>query len=381
MSDEHANGLHLSDLSIGSFRGIDHLSIRRLGRVTLLAGRNGVGKTTVLEAVRVHAARGRPTVLHELLNKREEFASGLDEDRDPVVFPDYAALFHGRTASRERPITIGPSSGADDVRIEVSIPGDWSPDQRTLFAELPMEADMQAIKVVYRERERLLPWLPDVREPRASWSRRRHAWRMQGRLFDESEWPTIECESLGPGLPGNSRLARFWDSVALTVEEDLSLKALRLTAEGIERVALVGDEEARYGGIGRRVVVKLRDHPRPVPLKSLGDGVTRLFAAGLALVNSRDGFLVIDEAENGIHYSVQPDFWRLVLRAAHQHNVQVLATTHSRDCVKGFARAAADVKEAEGVLVRLERDGDAVRAVEYSEEELETVAEQDIEVR
>ena len=58
MSDEHANGLHLSDLSIGNFRGIDHLSIRGLGRVTLLAGRNGVGKTTVLEAVRVHAARG-----------------------------------------------------------------------------------------------------------------------------------------------------------------------------------------------------------------------------------------------------------------------------------------------------------------------------------
>ena len=381
MSDEHANGLHLSDLSISNFRGIDHLSIRRLGRITLLAGRNGVGKTTVLEAVRVHAARGRPTVLHELLNKREEFASGLDEDRDPVVFPDYAALFHGRTASRERPITIGPSSGADDVRIEVSIPGDWSADQRVLFAELPMEADMQAIRVVFRERERLLPWLPNVREPRPNWSRRRRAWRVQRSLFDESEWPTIECESLGPGLPDNSRLARFWDSVALTVEEDLSLKALRLTAEGIERVALVGDEEARYGGIGRRVVVKLSDHPRPVPLKSLGDGVTRLFAAGLALVNSRDGFLVIDEAENGIHYSVQPDFWRLVLRAAHQHNVQVLATTHSHDCVKGFARAAADIEEAEGVLVRLERDGDAVRAVEYTEEELETVAEQDIEVR
>ena len=34
--------------------GIDRLSIGRLGRVTLLGGRNGVGKTTVIEAVRVH---------------------------------------------------------------------------------------------------------------------------------------------------------------------------------------------------------------------------------------------------------------------------------------------------------------------------------------
>lgn len=382
MSDELENGLHLLDLSIRNFRGIDRLSIGRLGRVTLLAGRNGVGKTTVLEAVRVHAARGRPSVLHELLNRREELVVAFDEDHDPVASPDYAVLFHGRAAARGRPITIGPNSGADDVRIEVSPPSDWSAHQRELFADLSTEADVQAVKVVYRDRVRLLPWLPVVRDPRTGWSRRRNAaLGLQRGLFDEREWPVIDCESLGPGLPGNHKLARFWDSVALTEEEDLALQALRLTGNGIDRVAVVGDDGARYRGIGRRVVVKLRDHPRPVPLKSLGDGVTRLFAAGLALANSRDGFLVVDEAENGIHYSVQRDFWRMVLHAAHRHNVQVLATTHSRDCVNGFARAAAEIDETEGVLVRIEKDGDQVRAVEYTETELEAAAEQDIEVR
>ena len=47
------------------FRGIDQLSIPRLGRVTLLAGKNGVGKTTALEASRVFAARGRFSALPE----------------------------------------------------------------------------------------------------------------------------------------------------------------------------------------------------------------------------------------------------------------------------------------------------------------------------
>ena len=381
MSDERTNGLHLPDLSISNFRGIDRLSIGRLGRVTLLGGRNGVGKTTVLEAVRVHAARGSPSVLYELLDKREEFVSGLDEDHDPVVSPDYAALFHGRIATQERPITIGLNSGTDDLRIELSTSDDWSPDQEELFADLSTGADVHVIKVVYRDKERLLPWLPVVRDPRANLLRRRHARRLQRGLFDEREWTVIECESVGPGLPNNSKLASLWDSVALTEEEDLSLQALCLTDNRIERVAVIGEERAPYRGFGRRVVVKVSDHPRPVPLKSLGDGVTRLFAAGLALANSRNGFLVVDEAENGIHYSVQRDFWRMVLRAAHQHNVQVLATTHSRDCVRGFARAAAETDEAEGVYVRLERDGDQVRAVEYTEEELDTVAEQDIEVR
>ena len=386
MSDEAANGLHLADLSIRNFRGIDRLSIRRLGRVTLLGGRNGAGKTTVLEAVRTYAARGDRNTLNGLLDQREEFVAALDEDHDPVASPDYAALFHGRTAISGCPISIGPTSGADDLRIEVSTPADWSQEQMGMFADLLMELgrqglageiDLQAVKILYRGKERLLPWLALGSGSHAVRSRR----PLQRGLFKEEKWPVVECEALGPGLPTNRQLARYWDSVTLTEEEDLALQALRLTDDAVERVALVGDEDARYRAIGRRVVVKLRDHARPVPLKSLGDGVTRLFAAALALANSRNGFLVVDEAENGIHYSVQRDFWRMILRAAHQYNVQVLATTHSSDSVTGFARAAVESDDALGVYVRLDRDGDHVRAVEYSETELQTVADQGIEVR
>ncbi len=380
MSEEPTSDLHLPDLSISNFRGIDHLSIRRLGRVTLLGGRNGVGKTTVLEAVRAYAARGSLSTLQELLGQREEFVTPLDEDHAGVS-PDYAALFHDRTATPQRPVTIGPNSVADDLRIEVSTPGDWSSEQRALFADLSTEADVRALRVVYRDKVRLLPWLAGVSDSRAGWSRRRYTRSMQPSLFDEGKWQVINCESLGPGLPGNNMLARFWDSVTLTEEEDLALRALRLTGDEIERIAVVADDDARYRVVGRRVVAKLREHARPVPLKSLGDGITRLFAAALALANSKDGFLVVDEAENGIHYSVQRDFWHMILRAAHQYNVQVLATTHSSDCVTGFARAAIESDEALGVYLRLERDDDQVQAVEYTETELATVADQGIEVR
>lgn len=380
MLDEHANDLHLPDLSITGFRGIERLAIARLGRVTLLAGRNGVGKTTVLDAVRAHAARGHPLVLHELLERREEFATALDEDRDPVVVPDYAALFYGRAATEGPSIEIGPANGADTLRIAVAAPGDWPAEQRDLFPDQLADAGVRAVKITYRGKKRLLPSFLSVDDWRAA-SRSRRFRNLQRRLFDDSEWPVVECESLGPGLPSNSKLARFWDKVALTEEEDLSIKALRLIDDRIDRVAPVGDDDRRFRVDGRRMVVKLKDHPRPVPLKSLGDGAARVFAAALALANGRGGFLVVDEVENGIHHSLQPDFWRMVLGAAHQNNVQVLATTHSWDCVKGFAHAATQAHLADGVLVRLERDGEELRAVEYSEEELRTAAEQDIEVR
>ena len=96
---------------------------------------------------------------------------------------------------------------------------------------------------------------------------------------------------------------------------------------------------------------------------------------------ARAGFLLIDEAENGIHHTIQRDFWRMVLLTAHENNVQVFATTHSWDCVAGFAQAAVAAEGVEGALVRLDSDGENIRAVEYSERQLHVAAEQGIEVR
>lgn len=107
----------------------------------------------------------------------------------------------------------------------------------------------------------------------------------------------------------------------------------------------------------------------------------RSFAVALALAKSSGGFLLIDEAENGIHHSIQTRFWNMVLQTAHRNNVQVIATTHSWDCVAGFARAANELEDVEGVLYRIQRNGDRLRAVEYPETELANAAKHRIEVR
>lgn len=164
MSDEPANGLHLPDVSISNFRGIGRLSILRLGRVALLGGRNGVCKTTVLDAVRTYAARGSRSTLHDLLGKREEYVAAVDEGHDAVTSPDFGALFHGRT-------------------------------------DLPEEADVQAIRVVYRGRERLLPWLPVVNAPRANWLRLRYPGNLLVGQVEEEKWPVVDSRTVGSGRP------------------------------------------------------------------------------------------------------------------------------------------------------------------------------------
>lgn len=391
MSEERQdNGLHLPDLSITGFRGIASLTIKRLGRVTLIAGKNSVGKTSVLDAVRVYAARGKYDVLAELLESRQELAVAVNHEpnRQRRFLPDFAALFHGRNVSRNACISIGPNNGADQLRIEEA------PDSKPIsrgeqsFAEYFTQGYRQAFKVVFQCDEQLLPWFLPIEGSAAARTVERHsdgAFLFSWGQLDRANWqPQIGCQPLGPGVLSNEEIVRFWNAIALTDDEDRAIQALRVVfGTDLERVAVVREDEPTDKKHVERVLTKLRGQARPVPFQSLGDGALHLAGTALALANSRDGFLLIDESENGIHHTVQRKYWRMVLKTADENNVQVLATTHSYDCVRGFAQAINECEGVDGALVRLERKDEGLRAIEYSERNIRALAKQPvgIEVR
>ena len=374
--ERHDNRLHLPDLSITGFRGIAALTIARLGRVTLLAGKNSVGKTTVLDAVRVYAARGRPSVLSEVLESHGEVAAGTQSDGSEAIDPHLEALFHGRDASGEAFFSIGPDNGWDQLRVE-AIPITEENRSQFVYPSRFFVAPVRVLKIVFQEKEIIIHWFFSPYTLSTKMAKSRRVYQYGVTPYAEYDLPAaIACQSMGPGPLSNDEIVAFWDVIALTDEEERVINALQpVLGNQVERIGVIGDNSN-----GRRAVAKLQGQAFPVPLESFGDGALRLFGTALALVNSRDGFLLIDEAENGIHHSVQRDFWRMVLKTADENNVQVIATTHSFDCVRGFAQAMAECEGIEGALVRIEREDGRLRAVEYSERNLRALARQSVGV-
>lgn len=400
-------GIHLASLSVSGLRGIDQIEIPRLGRVTLLAGKNGIGKTTILEAIRIYATRAQYGVLDEIVTGRDEFIHGLEEDGVQIVLPDFSALFTGHTISGGVVIEIGPVDGVSSNKLKITA-SNLDSRQESLFLELDPDW-------ITEERERILTvsvqnheWpvalflvngrtrsnglalssseiksqhqyltSPRFRRP----MRFQKNTRLQQSMSRNALPPPVECLFLGPGLLSNEMLSRLWDNVALTDDERYAVEALELIAgRSVERVAMIVNHRTHYRESGPYAMVRFKDQD-PVTLRSLGDGALRAFGFAVALANSRSGFLLIDEVENGIHYSAQHDFWKIVFTLACEKNVQVLATTHSWDCIKGFARASLDYGQSDSALVRLERRHGKLRSVEYSRDQLKTAAEQSIEVR
>jgi hypothetical protein len=157
-------------------------------------------------------------------------------------------------------------------------------------------------------------------------------------------------------LPANglsiTDIGKFWDNVTLSPQENDVLKTLKIIEPDIERVNLIGTQKsARYRE--RIPIIKISTFDDPIPLKSLGEGMNRIFGIALALVNSKGGMLLVDEVESGLHYSVHLEMWRFIFQAAKRLDVQVFATTHSWDCISAFQQASQE-NEEDGLLIRLE---------------------------
>jgi AAA15 family ATPase/GTPase len=114
----------------------------------------------------------------------------------------------------------------------------------------------------------------------------------------------------------------------------------------------------------------------------MGEGMKQMLNLVMAAVTVENGILLVDEIESGLYYDVQADMWRLLMEVAQELNIQIFATTHSWDCVRGFAAALSDTKESEvGKLFRLDWRGELIRAIDYPAEQLKKAVDYGIEVR
>lgn len=88
--------------------------------------------------------------------------------------------------------------------------------------------------------------------------------------------------------------------------------------------------------------LKLKDREKPVLLSSFGEGINRYIAIICAIWASKDGYLFIDEIENGIHYANYPKLWKLIFDISKEANCQIFAATHSKECIEAFNKENKD---------------------------------------
>ncbi len=117
-------------------------------------------------------------------------------------------------------------------------------------------------------------------------------------------------------------------------------------------------------------------------LSRFGQGIKSFINIIGSILLLKDSVLFIDEIENGIHYSHFSRLWGIILTLSKQQNVQIFATTHSKECIDTYARVSKRLEDKDITFIEFGRDRQKkITSITYDFKAFTTEIEQDQELR
>ncbi len=129
----------------------------------------------------------------------------------------------------------------------------------------------------------------------------------------------------------------------------------------IERIDMTEDE------------IILIKNGRTINISEYGDGVKNFINIVMTILYYQNSVIFIDEIENGIHYTSYDRLWEIILTLSKEQNVQVFATTHSKECIESFNRVQKKLQDNEAFYFEMYKNAkkDKIEVRQLDSEQLE----------
>lgn len=344
--------------------------IPKLGRVNLVWGKNNVGKSTLLEALSIYASNGGLSQLYEILKMRGEDLSAFDT-MDSITIEDELNAFLPLVRDYKRSIleTDGIQVGENEENavtiklVRVSwVRTNLSKSGKTIRIVAPVDAPQeenvvsQSLGIQMANHSKQLEFVLNLNE---------HGFNEFG-LLDSKRMPiNVPFRYISSNGNQGASIYKLWSAVSMSESEDYVIKALQIIEPRIKRFNIL-TSDSTGSEQGFIPFVLLEGENSRVRLGSMGDGINRILTIILSLINCKGGIFLLDEFENGLHYSVQSKLWDIIFELAKNLDVQVFVTTHSNDCIKSFAHSSMS---EDGLAIRLDMGANGLKAQLYEEPE------------
>jgi AAA15 family ATPase/GTPase len=178
---------------------------------------------------------------------------------------------------------------------------------------------------------------------------------------------------LNPQFYSHMYIAGQFEKIQIEKRKDRIIKVLKEIEPSIIDL-LLGRQNIIYCDI---------ELSKMLPITALGGGILKLLGVLLAIEDNENGIVLIDEIENGLYHVSQDVLWKAIFTSAQMFNVQIFATTHSKECVKSFSSVYSQLKQANDDLrlYRIERKRNEFKVVKYNHEQLNESVDLDWDVR
>lgn len=349
------------NLEINNFRGIDYLKIEDFSRVNVFLGQNSSGKSTVLEAIAMLMSMSNPDVPQSInaVRARKPFSNFIDikyffHNLDVSIPPEVSSEQIDGTS---RHLKLGLFYVFDELADSQNEPVQQA---GTVFYVNTLEMDFDVTngksKQSYKSWLRVNPQGLVVKKKMAEgYMEQRRAWLIPSDLM-------------------TSNLANDLTELFRRNKKDVVLSLLKLFDNRIYGIEILTDD----------VYIGFDGMAEMLPAKMIGDGLRRYLGIVASAANPMIDMMLIDEIDNGLHYSAYKKLWEAIFALATITNKQVFVTTHSKETLYRLNEMLEEKTEYqhEMRLYTIEKTKlKGYQAYKYTYEGLSGACENDIEIR
>ena len=350
----------LERVEIHNYRGLKHLKISNLNRINLIAGRNNTGKTTLLEAIFLLLGAGNPHLLINANVIRQNLHIGTQNHA--TFNTNWKPLFFELMFDKDIKMFARHSlQGQMELGISCKLSNSTKvPLHQPVLTTIATDINEWVLKTNFRLRGK---------------KNSEGTLRLVGNEL-KLDQPERQLFSI-LGLIITPREGNI-DEDADRLQQLVRLKQTHLLIDVLKIFEPnLRDIEVLFENRTPMIWVDI-GLSELVPLTVLGEGMMRTIRLILAMTTVRNGVVLVDEIENGFHYSLMPEVWRRIMKVSERFGTQIIATTHSRECVLA---AQESLPREQFTFHRLEVDQNGSNCVSFPEDALESVLKHDFEIR
>lgn len=354
----------LRSLSISNFRGFRKVSVDPLDRFNLILGKNNVGKTAFLEAVFLLAGPSNPELplrvnifrgFEQVRMNADEMWGWLFHKKDLKAKIKIAAALDNNRARNLEISLMEPKEYRNSGR-KKAVPTDLLTTGTTTTGSPP-----DLMMLYHSESGKVVKTRAHMKEGGLAYEREKQI-HLPNSIY--------MIARSGYSMENPERFSKLEE----VGEHEQLLTPMKLIEPRLKRLAVLvtGTGPVIHGdiGIGRML---------PVPM--MGEGTGKLLTILLSIASAKDGLLLIDEIETGLHYEALPLVWDAIAEAGRKNNVQILATTHSWECLKAAHESFNKGSVYDFRLHRLDRFNQEVESQTYDRKKLSLAIEEGLELR
>ncbi len=349
--------MHVQEYTIHSYRGIHELTLSGLNRINILTGDNNSGKTSVLE-------------LLATIDNPQDIGAWYLGSRVFGTRGKYGRIYNGF-------YNMFPIDD-EEKRIAYKFI-----DEQGRNNDVEMKAQIKDVQILEKEMHRL------------------NGLMRTGYAKAEDEIVDAICMSLETYINGSlaneeniydfqtvtsrfiNKEPRFVRSVYVSPVDyargDLYLDEILSDSEMYNEMLTILKEfdndiisvnaiKAKGTIATSEYMILTKNHKKALPLNVYGDGMKKALLLLSAVVEARDGILLLDEFETAIHTSAMDSIFSWLLKSAMKLNVQVFLTSHSKETIEKVLKSDKELQQYINLYTLYNHEGkNLVRKMECTE--------------